>query len=408
MIISPSNLSLRTVGSSPSTPLPKQPPSNRLSIAVQTEGVVLPPSDRPTLADMRGMRIESAFLSSSSTLDEQDSSSSSNISTKIDLGWSPGESTDSIPRCSTVDCNGNIPQSMDICDVKLKLETALTTSKLPPLPPMYSSKDGPSPTKVESSPQDTLSSNGIGIPAPPAPPPPPPLPSQSTFDFPTPPPPLNVTKMESFGGSVDATPPPPPPPVFPTGGTPAPPPPPPLPGGGQIPAPPPLPGVPGAPPPPPLPGVLGAPPPAPPPPGIPGVPPPPPLPGMGGPPPPPPLPGIPGAPPPPPPPGGGPPPPPPPPGGLIAPPLPAPTLGAAPTARFGASGRAPLVGTTLQSNPHAQKLIYMKKPSAKMKTINWAKVPPASLESKWDVCSLYVVRQMSRCRPFLLKQKKHF
>ena len=419
MITTPSTPSLRSVGSVPGTPSLKHIPASCLSTGVQTEGTVNPTSERPTLANMRGMKIEREFLSSTSTIDEIDSSSSSNLSRKLDLGWTPGESTDSM--CSAVtDCNGNVPQPMDICDTQVKRQTATMTGRLPPLPPMHDndSMDGQQSTDVEKNPQNNVTPNqnlpslppiqgswytpptevnGVtpssvnSASGPPAPPPPPPLPSDAVVDFPTPPPPLSAAKMDSFGGSVGATPPPPPsPPPFAMGGPhiPPPPPPPPPPGGPQVPAPPPQPGVPGAPPPPPLAGVPGAPPPPPPPPapGMPGVPPPPPLPGMGGPPPPPPPPGVPGAPPPPPPSGGGPPAPPPPPGGLIAPPVPAPMLGAAPTPRFGASGRAPLVGTSLQSNPQALKVMYLNKPAAKMKTINWAKVPPTSLQSEQTSC----------------------
>lgn len=133
------------------------------------------------------------------------------------------------------------------------------------------------------------------------------------------------------------------------------------------PAPPPPP-----PPPPPLPGmeaVAGPPPPPPPPPGVGGPPPPPPPPpppgmGFGGPPPPPPPPpgmGFGGPPPPPPPPGaGGPPPPPPPPG--MGPPGPPPPPGFAP----------PGVSVT---DGHSDKIKPKVTPKAKMKKLQWNKIP---------------------------------
>ena len=154
------------------------------------------------------------------------------------------------------------------------------------------------------------------------------------------------------GGFGDATigapvpPPPPPPPPPPGAGIP---PPPPLPGMG-VPPPPPLPGAPGIPPPPPLPGMGGA------------VPPPPPLPG-GAPPPPPPLPG--GAPPPPPPLPGGAPPPPPPIGGIGAPRPPAPP---------GMSLYSAVGVANVASAP--------PRPSKKMRTVNWSKIPPTKVMSQ--------------------------
>ncbi|XP_043197273.1 inverted formin-2-like isoform X2 [Amphibalanus amphitrite] len=153
-------------------------------------------------------------------------------------------------------------------------------------------------------------------------PPPPPLPGQGI----PPPPPLP-------GQGI------PPPPPLPGQGIP---PPPPLPGQG-IPPPPPLPGQ-GIPPPPPLPGQ--------------GIPPPPPLPG--GIPPPPPLPG--GIPPPPPPPGSGPPPPPPMPGCIQA-----------------------RTAYTLSAAPAVNPFATLPKPKAKMKTLNWAKVPNRTIgNSMWQ------------------------
>ncbi|KAL4230063.1 FH2 domain-containing protein 1 [Mactra antiquata] len=133
-----------------------------------------------------------------------------------------------------------------------------------------------------------------------------------------------------------------------TGVIPAPPPPPPPPPGVQAPPPPPAPPVPGAPPPPPVPGVPGALPP-PPVPGVPGAPPPPPPPGLPGAPPPPPVPGA----------------PPPPPGVPGAPPPP---------------GSVPAAPSEPQPTP-----ILTPKPSKKMKTLAWNKIPMFSFKkSVWN------------------------
>ena len=415
MILTPSTPSLQSVASAQSTPSLRQAQASSTAVQTDPAGVTLHPGDkRPTLAEMRGMRIEPGYLSPTSTVDEQDTGSSSNVSRKLDLGWTPEESSDANQQ-NTVDCNGNL-ESMDVCENERVIRTeAVDVSKPPPpLPPIYDSKDGLSPTGITSGFSQNIQAGEVAQTGSGAPPPPPPLPGQPSFEFPAPPPPLLPDAGSSSAGAVPV---PPPLPTLSMEGVlgapaapPAPPPPPPLPENSQGPVPPPAPGVPGAPPPPTLPGMGGPPPPVPgvpgvplppPVPGIPGVPPPPPVPGVpgvpppppvsgvppppplpgSGPPPPPPLPGMGGPPPPPPVPGV--PPPPPPPGGPIPPPVPAPTLGAAPTPRFGGgSGRAPLVGTSLQSNPQALKVLYMNKPLHKMKTINWAKVPPNSIESK--------------------------
>ncbi|XP_028397616.1 inverted formin-2-like [Dendronephthya gigantea] len=169
--------------------------------------------------------------------------------------------------------------------------------------------------------------------------------------------------------------------------TPEVPPPPPLPGASEIPPPPPLPGLPGIPPPPPLPGTTGIPPPpplpgvpgippAPPPPGTPGIPPPPPLPGAPGIPPPPPLPGAPGIPPPPPLPGttGIPFPPPLPGGAGIPPPPPIPGAPGVPPPPPGVPGVPPPpgFGSAIQATTAAPPI----RPKSKMRTLQWAKIPP--------------------------------
>lgn len=50
------------------------------------------------------------------------------------------------------------------------------------------------------------------------------------------------------------------------------------------------------------------------------------------------------------------------------------------------------MGTTLQSNPQAMKVLYMDKPATKMKTINWTKVPPTSLESKCKLTCAFLIQ----------------
>mgnify|MGYP001800188569 CR=1 FL=1 len=190
----------------------------------------------------------------------------------------------------------------------------------------------------------------------------------------------NITKPQtetcSSAPVIGGIPPPPPLPGVP--GLAGVPPPPPLPG---VPAPPPPPGIAGIPPPPPLPGappgMPGIPPP-PPPPGMGGIPPPPPPPGMGGIPPPPPPPGMPGILPPPPLPGGAPPPPP----GIPGPP-PAP---GAPATPLPPGMQAPMV---LPGHVASGCVVITPKPSKKMKTYNWAKVPNRQLQSKLLFFFLY-------------------
>ena len=144
----------------------------------------------------------------------------------------------------------------------------------------------------------------------------------------------------------------PPPPPFP--GAHGIPPPPPLPAAPGIPPPPPLVGAPGIPPPPPLPGVPSVPPP-PPLPGAPGIPPPPPLPGV---PPPPPLPGAPGVPPP--------------------PPLPG-APGIPPPPPLGISGVPPPPALGQRNVAQQPTVAPPVRPKSKMRTLQWAKLPPMLL-----------------------------
>ena len=60
-------------------------------------------------------------------------------------------------------------------------------------------------------------------------------------------------------------------------------------------------------------------------------------------------------------------------------PAPPPTFGA-PTSQT--QGTSPLQGTSLQDHPRAEKLFKLPKPEAKMKTINWTKVPVNVLQRK--------------------------
>lgn len=195
----------------------------------------------------------------------------------------------------------------------------------------------------------------------------PPVPGASEIPSPgvPPPPPLPV---------APGIPPPPPlpgiPPTPPLPGSSGVPPPPPLPEAPGIPLPPPLPGIPGIPPPPPLPVAFGIPPP-PPLPGSPGIPPPPPLPGVLGVPQPPPLPGAPGVPLPPPLPGApGIPPPPPIPGTPGIPPPP--HIPGAPPPPGGVSS----VSTPTGSTPPIR-------PKTKMRTLQWAKIPPVVVNKSY-------------------------
>ncbi len=431
--------------STPSSPVKPHPSTQvfKLSqhagqdIAVQTDVTELDSvSPRPRLADMKGAKISSEFLSSVSTIGETPTG------LVTDLDWFPGESsTDAmdvnqneidetkspgtktlakeIARQLSVKTSGakNIEEQISAVSCSesssvpplaaeepiVAVNVTNTSSAPPPLPPLdetdravLQSKDtlslvisakSPSvnPEKLPGLPplDDTSKvraplcvrcdscGHNVTIPSPPVKvdssgPGGPPTPS----NVPAPPPLPPIPGMEpTLGASIPV---PPPPPSIP--GAPVPPPPPPLPGMSGVPPPPPPPPFPGGPPaPPPPPAIGGGPPPPPPPPPMPGcgaIPPPPPLPGMGGipPPPPPPFPG-----------GGVPQPPPPPGGGPIPPPPPSMQFGAV---RAQPTRRTPLMGTSLEGNEHAREAIYTEKPSAKMKTINWTKVPPTTLQSK--------------------------
>ncbi|XP_041357353.1 inverted formin-2-like isoform X2 [Gigantopelta aegis] len=245
-------------------------------------------------------------------------------------------------RCDNVDINSNSLIN-GVCDNAILTNGAVSPS---PRPPSFS-----------------------GFASIPSPPPAPPLPgsqnistSLSQSNIPVPPPPPALPGFPT----------PPPPPPLP--GVPTPPPPPPLPGS-SVPPPPPLPGS-SVPPPPPLPGSFVPPPPPP----LPGSsvppPPPPPLPGSSVPPPPPPLPGVPRPPPPP----GGPPPPPPLPGGPPPPPPP-PGSGVPPPPGLNRLGMFQYHNPTV---PRFQA-ITTPKPKHRMKTFNWSKVAPGSLNNEMNV-----------------------